>query len=131
MSVTFVITLPVLVPLKTFIEPVIIAEPEITILLPEITKLTEAVAAVPVAFVNKNLPVAGLLILITPDVPLLPDDPLLPEEPDVPDDPLLPEEPDVPDVPLEPFVPLVPELPFEPDVPDVPEEPINVSFVTL
>ncbi len=40
------------------------------------------------------------IVNVNPDVPLVPDDPLLPLVPDEPDVPLLPLDPDEPDVPF-------------------------------
>ena len=56
-----------------------------------------------------------------PDVPLVPDEPATPEVPEDPDDPLVPEEPELPDVPLVPEAP-TPDVPEEPELPDVPDD---------
>jgi hypothetical protein len=118
-SVTFVITLPVLLPLNTFIEPVIVCVP-LTLNDPVIPTFFDEFQKEPV---KANI--------LSPDVPLDPLDPLDPDEPDVPDeplDPLVPLLPLLPLVPFEPALPLVPEVPedpLEPDEPEVPEDPLD------
>ena len=58
-------------------------------------------------------------------MPLEPDVPELPEEPLVPLEPL---EPELPDEPDEPLVPLEPD---EPLLPEVPEEPLGPATLKL
>ena len=76
--------------------------------------------------------------MLTPELPLEPDDPELVEEPELvlplePDDPVLvPEEPELPLEVEEPVLsPEEPELPLEPDdpvlVPEEPELPLEVE----
>ena len=67
-----------------------------------------------------------VVIVVVPEVPLVPvapDDPVAPLVPDVPVAPLEPVAPEVPDVPVAPLEPVAPEVPDVPVAPLDPEDP--------